>query len=30
VNYRRQWAHDLLDNDAARLGAFQVGFATYF
>jgi hypothetical protein len=30
VNYRRQWAHDLLDNRAARLGAFQVGFATYF
>jgi hypothetical protein len=30
ANYRRQWAHDLLDNGTARLGAFQVGFATYF
>ncbi len=30
ANFRRQWAHDLLDNDATRLGAFQFGFATYF
>lgn len=30
VNYRRQWAHDLLNNAATKLGAFQVGFASYF
>lgn len=30
VNYRRQWTHDLLNNAATKLGAFQVGFASYF
>lgn len=31
VNYRRSRSSDLLDNrPMARLGAFQVGFATYF
>lgn len=30
ANYRYQWQKDLLGNPAARLGAIQVGFATYF
>lgn len=30
LNYRRQRASDLLANAPARLGALQVGFATYF
>lgn len=29
VNYRRQRTRDLLGNPAARLGGYQVGFATY-
>jgi hypothetical protein len=30
VNYRREWAHDLLRNAAARSGALQFGIASYF
>lgn len=30
LNYRRQRAHDLLNNAASRLGAVHLGFATYF
>ena len=30
VNYRRQWSRDLVGNPIARLGGYQVGFATYF
>ena len=30
ANYRRQWTRDVLGNPAARLGGYQVGFATYF
>ena len=30
ANYRREWAHDLFRNAAARSGAFQAGLATYF
>ena len=30
VNYRREWARDLLRNAATRSGALQVGIATYF
>lgn len=30
VNYRREWAHDLLRNAATRTGALQVGVAAYF
>ncbi len=30
LNYRREWAHDLLRNAATRSGALQVGLASYF
>jgi hypothetical protein len=30
LNYRREWAHDLLRNAATRSGALQLGVATYF
>lgn len=30
LNYRREWAHDLLRNAATRSGALQIGVATYF
>jgi hypothetical protein len=30
ANYRRHWTRALLGNPAARLGGYQVGFATYF
>ncbi len=30
ANYRRQTTRDLFGNPAARLGGYQVGFATYF
>ena len=30
ANYRRHWTRDLLGNPTARLGGYQVGFATYF
>lgn len=30
ANYRRQRMQDVLGNPAARLGGYQVGFATYF
>lgn len=30
VNLRREWAHDLLRNAAARRAALQVGLASYF
>jgi hypothetical protein len=30
ANYRRHWTRDLLGNPVARLGGYQVGFATYF
>jgi hypothetical protein len=30
ANYRRQRMRDVLGNPAARLGGYQVGFATYF
>lgn len=30
LNYRRQRAHDLLNNAASQLGAVHVGLATYF
>ena len=30
ANYRRHRTHDLLGNAAARLGGYQLGFATYF
>ena len=30
VNYRRQRNRDLVNNQAIKVGAFQIGFATYF
>lgn len=30
ANYRRAWTRDLLGNPVARLGGYQLGFATYF
>ena len=30
ANYRWQRSRDVLRNDPARLGGYQVGFATYF
>lgn len=30
LNYRRDWAHDLLRNAATRSGALQAGLASYF
>lgn len=30
MNYRREWAHDLLRNAAARSAALQFGLASYF
>lgn len=30
LNYRLEWAHDLLRNAATRSGALQVGLASYF
>ena len=30
ANYRRHWTRDLLGNPAAKLGGYQIGFATYF
>lgn len=30
LNYRREWAHDLLRNAATRTGTLQIGVATYF
>lgn len=30
LNYRREWAHDLLRNAATRTGTLQIGIATYF
>jgi hypothetical protein len=30
INYRHNWQTDMLGNPAAKLGAFQFGFSSYF